>query len=95
VNVTVLATCITCDGAKALKAAAIDEGYTVIMETVKRSDDRTRRSGEAGIGLPVLVRDDGALSDDGKNWVGGEPKQRIHVTHPVSEVVDYADDDNS
>lgn len=93
-NVTVLATCTTCDGAQALKQAALDEGYTVTMETVRRSDERTVRSGEAGIGLPVLVREDGALSDDGKNWVE-EKTKRTHVTHPVGEVVEDALHNNS
>lgn len=93
-QVTVLASCIKCDGAKALREAAEAEGYSVKMETVKGSDDRTRRSAEAGIGLPVLVREDGALSDDGKNWVG-ESKKRVHVTNPVVEVVEDADDDNA
>lgn len=90
----VLTTCTTCEGALALKQAAIDEGYEVTMESVKGSDERTKKSAEAGIGLPVLVREDGALSDDGKKWVG-EKKKRTKVTNPVTEVVEDALHDNS
>jgi hypothetical protein len=91
---TVLTTCTTCEGALALKQAAIDEGYEVTMESVKGSDERTKKSAQAGIGLPVLVREDGALSDDGKKWVG-EKKKRTKVTHPVTEVVEDALHNNS
>jgi hypothetical protein len=88
-RVTVLATCTRCDGALALKQAAIAEGYTVTMESVNRSDDRTERSAQVGIGLPVLIREDGALSDDGVKWIG-EKKKRTKVTNPLDEVVEDA-----
>lgn len=94
-QVVVLATCITCDGALALKQAAIGEGYEVTMESVERSDERTERSARVGIGLPVLVREDGALSDDAVNWKGVKGKKRTHVTHPVSDVIDDASPDNA
>lgn len=90
-DVTLLTTCKNCEGAKALKDAAISEGYTVRVEVITRSDERTSRSAESGIGLPVLVDQDGNLSDDGKSWTG--KKKRIKVTHPVGEVVDNVDAD--
>jgi hypothetical protein len=93
-KVTVLATCINCPGALALKQAALDENYEVVMESVQHSDDRTERTAKAGIGLPVLVREDGALSDDAKTWIS-EPKKRKHVTHPIGEVIDNVSKDNS
>lgn len=68
-DVTLLATCITCPGANALKTAAIRNGHHVIMETIKHSDSRTKKSDELGIGLPVLVSFDGQYSDDGVHWV--------------------------
>lgn len=88
-DVALLTTCTTCEGTLVLKLAAIAEGYNVKVELISRSDERTVRSANAGIGLPVLVRDDGLLSDDGKNWVG-ETKRRVHVTNPVVEVVEDA-----
>lgn len=94
-RVTVLATCTTCEGALVLKQAALSEGYEVSMETVRRSDERTHRSAEAGIGLPVLVREDGALSDDGVTWVGETKKKRTHKMNPVTEVVEDALPDQS
>ncbi len=90
-NVTLLATCATCPGAVALKQSATNEGYVVNVESVKRPDERTIKSAELGIGLPVLVRDDGAMSDDGKTWVNEPKKKRTKVTHPVDEVIVDAD----
>lgn len=92
-NVVVLATCTTCAGAVALRDAAIREGYVVTMERVTKSDDRTRRSADAGIGLPVIVDEDGALSDDAKTWIPNIKKKRTKVTHPLDEVVDDANND--
>lgn len=88
-DVTLLTTCTTCEGTLVLKLAAVSEGYNVKIELVSRSDDRTVRSANAGIGLPVLVREDGLLSDDGKTWVG-ESKKRVHITNPGVEVVEDA-----
>ena len=88
-NVTLLATCATCPGAVALKQSATNEGYVVNVESVKRPDERTIKSAELGIGL--LVRDDGAMSDDGKTWVNEPKKKRTKVTHPVDEVIVDAD----
>jgi hypothetical protein len=34
--------------------------------------DETDKAAKLGLGLPVLVRDDGAMSKDAKNWVGGK-----------------------
>lgn len=93
--VTLLATCIRCPGALALKGAALKEGYELQVESVTKSDERTVRSAELGIGLPVLVREDGAMSDDAKMWLGGETRKRIHVTHPVIEVIENADNNNA
>lgn len=90
-NATVLATCRNCPGVKALKAAAEAEGYEVSVDVVVCSDDRTRKSAELGIGLPVLVREDGAMSDDGITWRGEIKKTRKKVTHPVDKVVDSVD----
>lgn len=89
-DVVLLATCTTCRGAVVLKRAAIAEGYDVSVETVVKPDERTIRSADLGIGLPVLVRDDGLFSDDAKHWVGGK-KKRTKVKHPVDEVIDNAD----
>lgn len=86
-KVTLLGTCVTCPGAQALKDAAIEQGYEVTTEKVLRSDERTERSAKTGIGLPVLVREDDALSDDAINWVETK-KKRVKVTHPVDEVFD-------
>lgn len=86
-RVVLLASCITCPGALALKDAAINEGYLVTMETIKKSDDRTKRSADVGIGLPVLIDEDGAMSDDGKNWIAPK-KKRTKKTNPVDEVLD-------
>lgn len=85
-EVILLATCINCDGAKALKDAARTEGYIVRSETVKGSDSRTIKSASLGIGLPVLIREDGAYSDDAINWLG--VKKRVHVTNPLEVVED-------
>lgn len=85
-DVVLLAVCVDCPGSKALKEAAIGEGYHVEVERVVRSDVRTFRSVELGFGLPVLVREDGAMSDDGKVWVGKET--RVKKTNPVVDVVD-------
>ena len=93
--VTLLATCVRCPGALALKGAALKEGYELHVESVVKSDERTVRSAELGIGLPVLVREDGTMSDDAKMWLGGETRKRIHVTHPVIEVIENADNDNA
>ena len=93
-SVVLLASCTSCPGAVALKEAAISEGYDVTVETVKRSDERTRKSAQLGIGLPVLVRDDGAMSDDGKNWVR-QKKARKKTTNPLPDeevIVDASDD---
>lgn len=76
-NVVLLATCISCPGAKALKYAAIAEGYKVRSEPVKGSDVRTIKSAKLGIGLPVLIREDGAYSDDGVNWLGVRKKKVV------------------
>ncbi len=92
--VTLLVSCATCEGTKALKQAALDEGHNVTIELVKGSDDRTRKSASLGIGIPVLIGEDGSYSDDGKVW-HGTVKKRTHVTHPVVEVVEDADDDKS
>lgn len=94
-KVTLLATCIRCPGALALKDAALKEGYELQVESVVKSDERTVRSAELGIGLPVLVREDGTMSDDAKMWLGGETRKRIHVTHPVIEVIENADNNNA
>lgn len=94
-KVTLLATCIKCPGALALKGAALKEGYELQVESVVKSDERTVRSAELGIGLPVLVREDGTMSDDAKMWLGGETRKRIHVTHPVIEVIENADNNNA
>lgn len=91
--VTLLATCTTCAGALALKDAALGEGYVVTMETVHGSDDRTRRSADLGIGLPVLIDEDGAMSDDATTWVPGNKKNRTKVANPVDMVVDDANTD--
>lgn len=92
-HVTLLATCTTCPGSVALKDAALGEGYVVTMETVHGSDDRTMRSAEIGIGLPVLIDEDGAMSDDAKTWVPANKKKRTKVTNPVDVVVDDANPD--
>lgn len=93
-NVTLLATCITCDGSVALKNAALEQDYKVKIESVQGSDDRTRKSAELGIGLPVLIREDGAFSDDAVNWLGVEPvkKTRRKKTNPIDEVVENIED---
>lgn len=90
-KVTLLATCVTCQGSIALKNAAIAEGYDVTVEKIMKSDERTAKSAELGIGLPVLVREDDKYSDDGKEWIGDEPKFRTKITNPVEEVIDDAD----
>ena len=90
-NVILLATCGNCPGTKALKAAANDNGYGVTVEVAQKSDERTFKSALLGIGLPVLVREDGAMSDDGVEWRGVEKKTRTKVTHPVDKVVDIVD----
>lgn len=93
-NVILLATCGNCPGTKALKAAANDNGYGVTVEVAQKSDERTFKSALLGIGLPVLVREDGGMSDDGVEWRGVEKKIRTKVTHPVDKVVEVVEDDD-
>lgn len=88
-----LATCVTCLGAVALKDAAISQGYDVEVEKIMKSDERTATSAELGIGLPVLIRDNHLFSDDAKTWIDSEKKNRTKVTHPLKEVVDNANTD--
>lgn len=90
-NLILLATCANCPGTKALKEAANENGYGVTVEVAQKSDERTFKSALLGIGLPVLVREDGAMSDDGVEWRGVEKKTRTKVTHPVDKVVDIVD----
>lgn len=90
-NLVLLATCGNCPGTKALKAAANENGYGVTVEVAQKSDERTFKSALLGIGLPVLVREDGGMSDDGVEWRGVEKKIRTKVTHPVDKVVDIVD----
>lgn len=90
-NLILLATCGNCPGTKALKAAANENGYGVTVEVAQKSDERTFKSALLGIGLPVLVREDGGMSDDGVEWRGVEKKTRTKVTHPVDKVVDIVD----
>lgn len=93
-DVTLLTTCRNCASTAVLKAAAHKEGYSVKIETVLRSDRRTKALSEAKIGLPGLIREDGGVSGDAKNWVGGK-KKRTKVTHPVDEVIEDASGDNT
>lgn len=93
-EVTLLTTCAKCAGALALKQAAIDKGHSVSVEIVQKSDKRTQRSADLGIGLPVLVRSDGKLSDDGRTWIGVNNSWKKPIEIPVEEV-DDADDDQS
>jgi len=86
-NLILLATCGNCPGTKALKEAANENGYGVTVEVAQKSF----KSALLGIGLPVLVREDGAMSDDGVEWRGVEKKTRTKVTHPVDKVVDIVD----
>lgn len=90
-NLILLATCGNCPGTQALKDAANDNGYGVTVEVAQKSDERTFKSALLGIGLPVLVREDGAMSDDGVEWRDVEKKTRTKVTHPVDKVVDIVD----
>jgi hypothetical protein len=90
-NLVLLATCGNCPGTQALKDAANENGYGVTVEVAQKSDERTFKSALLGIGLPVLVREDGGMSDDGVEWRGVEKKIRTKVTHPVDKVVDIVD----
>lgn len=96
-----LSTCVNCAGTLALKKLAEDEGLDVVLEIVEGSDDRTRKTAELGLGLPVLVREDGALSNDAKTWSNVDKladestnkHRRSKKTSPVDDVVEIGVED--
>lgn len=54
-------------------------GEVCTIVPVLRDTEETRKASTLGLGLPVLVRDDGAMSKDAVNWKGAPKKSKPKV----------------
>lgn len=67
--------CTFCEPTKSLANAALAAGEMYQKEIITRNTAETKKAAQLGLGLPVLVRDDGAMSKDAKAWKGA-PKRK-------------------
>lgn len=65
-----------CEPNKSLANACLESGEMYQKEVVLFSTIETQKAQALKLGLPVLVRDDGAMSKDAKKWIGGKDGSR-------------------
>lgn len=66
--------CVWAGGNKQLAQAALESGEQYELDVVLFNTTETQKAAALGLGLPVLVRSDGAMSKDVKTWKGAERK---------------------
>lgn len=77
--------CRDCPQNAALFAAADEAGESVTLEPVLRDTEETRQAAAFGLGLPVLVALDGAMSVDAVTWLGREEVAAPEEAAPVAK----------
>lgn len=75
--------CRNCPQNAALFEAADKVGEAVSLEPVLGDTPETHKAAELGLGLPVLVRSDGAMSQDAEKWLGAPKKAPRSVKESV------------
>ena len=75
--------CRDCPQNAGLIKAAEDQGETVAIEPLLRDTPETLWAARNGLGLPLLVRADGSVSDNAIDWLSPE----IAPQAPIEETV--------
>lgn len=71
--------CRDCPQNATLIEAAYAAGTTCSIDPVITDTAETRKAAELGLGLPVLIRDDGAMSKDAVEWRGAPKRPKKGV----------------
>lgn len=77
--------CVFEEPNKSLVNYAIQSGQGYKVDIVLSNTKETDKVIKLGLGLPVLIREDGAMSKDGENWFGA-PKEKKRVKDDSEDV---------